>query len=546
MDKRKMKPKVEKMDGQSVISFNPDLDTKLKKYSEDSLKKNNDAMAFSSLSVWAQLRWRREEGKYKEYKKYEDNPINALQKLKKLLQILKAGNEDMGLFYRATHVYVCAVLVRDFKKKLKPKDFNYCESLLIEHASLPVKDNYKYSIGDGIEASIGSLPYLYISASDKPRIKKLLLFLLFDDFPIGMGGNRLKDFPATIILHHLWKLNFNDAHSIFLGFLLLKPKYEELIDEVRKENFKKNIYQHTKKQVFKILEKRYKKKIDSVLSNTITYTELTNIETTELDILNTAFELLPPKTQHKDHQKFLKLVLPIFAKKLTDEERNGYTLSNSFLRKYAYFVLMANSGEIAGYIEPFVDNLSQFKYTADLFSNFVSVEDEIHQYEEFWTVWQLFYDAVVKMSKEKWQRHNVNTIIHNYLLTWQHWKKTAKQWLSLKNREKAFFKKAANDMGHHPAVLYSIPKLLNEIGSGFIDDGIVWLSDMIKKNTNLSSEDLEVNTIFYMENTVRNYVFHKRREIKTNPVLKKRMIIILDFLVEKASVTAYLIREDIL
>lgn len=546
MDKRKMQPKVEKMDGQSVISFNPNLDTELKKYSEESLKKNNDAMAFSSLSIWAQLRWRREESKYIEYKKYENDPISALHELKKLLQILKAGNEDMGLFYRATHIYVCAVLVRDFRKKLKPKDFSYCESQLIEHASLPVKDDYRYSIGDGIEASIGSLPYLYISTPDKPRVKKLLLFLLFDDFPIGMGGDRLKDFSATIILHHFWKLNFNDAHSIFLGFLLLKPKYEKLIDEVRKENFKKNVYQHTKKQVYKILEKRYKKMIDGVLLNTITYTELINIETIELDILNTAFELLPPKTQHEDHQEFLKLVLPIFAKKLTDEERNGYTLSNSFLKKYAYFTLMANSGEIAGYIKPFVDNLSQFKYTANLFSNFVSVEDEIHQYKEFWIVWQLFYEAVVKLSKEKWQPHNINIIIHNYLLAWQYWKKTAKQWPSLKAKEKTFFKKAASDMGHHPAVLYSISKFLNEIGNDFIDDGIVWLSDMLEKNINLSSDDLEVNTIYYMENLIRNYVFHKRHAVKMNPVLKKRIVVILDFLIAKASVTAYLIREDIL
>lgn len=546
MDKRKMQPKVEKMNGQSVISFNPDLDAELKKYSEGSLKKNNEVMAFSPLSVWTQLRWRREESKYMQYKNYEDSPISALQELKKLFQILKAGNEDMRLIYRATPVYVCAVLVRDFKEKLSSRDFSHCETILIEHASLPIKDDYRYSLGDGIEASIGSLPYLYAHTSDKPRIKKLLLFLLFDDFPIGMGGDKLKDFPATIILHNFWKINFADAHSIFLGFLLLKPKYEELIDEVREENFKKNVYEHTKKQVFKILEKRYKKEIDSVLLNTITYAELTNIETTELDILNTAFELLPPKTRHKDHQEFLKQVLPIFAKKLTDEEKNGYTLSNSFLKKYAYFVLMASGDEIAEYIKPFVENLSQFKYTADLFSNFVSVEDEIHQYEEFWTVWQLFYDVVVKMSKEKWQPHNANAIIYNYLFAWQYWKKTAKQWLSLKDREKTFFKKATNDMGHHPAVLYSISKFLNEIGSGFIDDGIVWLSDMLEKNTNLASEDLEMNTIYYMENTVRNYVFHKRHEVKINPMLKKRMITILDFLIDKASVTAYLIREDIL
>lgn len=546
MDRRKMQPKVEKKDGKALISFSPDLDKDLRKYSEDSLKKNQNAQAFLPLDVWAKLRWRRDESKYKEYKEFEDNPTIALEELKKLLQILKAGNKDMALFYRATAVYVCGVLVRDFKDKLSSKDYILCEDILIEHASLPIKDDYRYSIGDGIEASIGSLSYLYVSTTNKLRIKKLLLFLLFDDYPIGMGGDRLKDFPATIIFHFFWKEYFDDAHSLFLGFLLLKPKYEDLIDEVRKENFKKNVYEHTKKQVFKLLEKRYKKEIDGVLSNTIKYSEILNIEATELDIVNTAFGLLPPETQHKDHQEFLKIALPLFAEKLKDEERNGYTLSHHFLRKFTNFVLKAKAEDIKGYIKPFIENFTEFEYSADLFSEFVSVEDEIQQYEEFWTVWKLFYDAVVKMSQEKWQRHNVDAIIHNYLLAWQHWKKTAKQWHSLKDREKVFFKKVTDDMGHHPAVLYSISKLLNEIGSSFIDDGIVWLSDMLKKNKNLKTEDLEVNTIYYMENLVRNYAFHKRREIKTNHALKERMITILDFLIEKASVTAYLIREDIL
>jgi len=546
MDRRKMQPKVENKDGKALISFNPDLDKDLKKYSEDSLKKNENAQAFLPLDIWAKFRWRRDESKYKEYRQFEENPANALKELKKLLQILKAGNEDMALFYRATAVYVCGVLVRDFKDKLSSKDFILCEKILIEHASRPIKDDYRYSIGDGIEASIGSLPYLYANSENKPKIKKLLLFLLFDDFPIGMGGDRLKDFPATIILHFFWKEYFDDAHSLFLGFLILKPKYEELIEEVRKENFKKNVYEHTKKQVFELIEKRYGKEIDRVITNAITYTEIPSIETIDLDILNTAFELLPPETQKKDHLEFLKIALPLFAEKLKDEERNGYVLSHNFLRKLAYFVLKAKPEDIDGYIKPFAENFSDFEYAADLFSEFVSVEDEIHQYEQFWIVWELFYKAVVAMAQEKWQRHNANTIIHNYLLAWQYWKETAKKWESLKDREKVFFKKVTEDMGNHPAVLYSISKLLNEIGSSFIDDGIVWLSSMLEKNKNLKTEDLEVNTVYYMENLVRGYAFHKRTEIKTNQELKKKMITILDFLIEKASVTAYLIREDIL
>jgi hypothetical protein len=452
----------------------------------------------------------------------------------------------MGLFYRATPVYVCAVLVRDFKEKLKPEEFNYCEDILIQHASLPLTDEYKYSIGDGIEASIGSLPYLYASSLDTERIKKLLLLLLFDDFPIGMGGGRLRDYPIIAILHHLWKTNPKDAHSLFLGFLLLKTRYEDLFEEIRQEDIEKQVYSLSKKKVLREFEKRNTKEIDKILSNKVKYADIEDIESTDLEILNTAFELLPNQTQDEDHQKFLATIFPLFSKKLSDNEENGYTLSNRFLRKFAYFVLTSKREEIEKYIQPFVDNFKDFDYTADLFSDFVSVEDEIHQYEEFWIVWQLFYDVVVKMTKEKWQPHNANTIIHNYLLAWQYWKKDAKKWLSLRDREKTFFKKVAEDMGHHPAVLYSISKLLNEIGSGFVDDGIAWLSDMLEKNTNLGSEDLEVNTVYYLEIIVRNYVFHNRHAVKTNSILKKRMLIILDFLIEKASATAYLIREDIL
>lgn len=545
MDRRKMQPKAEKKDGQTLISFNPNLDKDLKKYSDDSLQKNKKAMAYTSLRVWANLRWRKED-KYTEYKKYEGDPLSALSELKRLIKELKSGDKDMGLFYRVTPVYVCAVLIRDFKEKLKLEEFNYCEDILIQHASLPLTDEYKYSIGDGIEASIGSLPYLYTSILDTGRIKKLLLLLLFNDFPVGMGGGRLRDYPIVAILHHLWKTNPKDAHSLFLGFLLLKPKYEDLFEEIRQEDIKKQVYTLSGRKVLRELEKRYRKEIENVLSNQIKYSDIKDVESVNLEILNTAFELLPNQTQDDDHQKFLATIFPLFSKKLSDNKENGYTLSNRFLRKFAYFVLTSKSEEIKKYIQPFVDNFKDFDYTADLFSDFVNVEDEIHQYEEFWIVWQLFYDAVVKMTKEKWQPHNANTIVHNYLLAWQYWKEDAKKWLSLKDREKAFFKKVAEDMGHHPAVLYSIAKLLNEIGSGFIDDGIEWLSDMLEKNTNLGSEDLEVNTIYYLEIIVRNNVFHNRHAVKTNPALKKRMLTILDFLIEKASATAYLIREDIL
>jgi hypothetical protein len=116
----------------------------------------------------------------------------------------------------------------------------------------------------------------------------------------------------------------------------------------------------------------------------------------------------------------------------------------------------------------------------------------------------------------------------------------------LKEREKSFFRKVSEDIGENPVVLYSLSKLLNDIGSSFKDDGITWISDIIKKNPGLSTEELEVNTVYYIENLVRSYILKNRNKIKMTLQLKDQILVILDFLLRKGSVTGYLLREDLL
>lgn len=153
---------------------------------------------------------------------------------------------------------------------------------------------------------------------------------------------------------------------------------------------------------------------------------------------------------------------------------------------------------------------------------------------------------MVELCKTKGSYHYTKQIIHNYLLAWQYWREDAKEWHTLKEREKFFFKKVAQDMGQHPSVLYSLSKLLNEVGSNFLEDGIFWISDILQKNENLFSEELEINTVYYLENIVRKYVLMTRRKIKISIQIKNQIMSILNFLVERGSVTGYLLREDVL
>jgi hypothetical protein len=129
-----------------------------------------------------------------------------------------------------------------------------------------------------------------------------------------------------------------------------------------------------------------------------------------------------------------------------------------FLNKFASFVLCSSKEEIETYLKPFIDNFSNLRSMADFFQKFVSVEDRLNQYEEFWFVWEAFYGEIVNMCKKETHYGYTNEIIHNYLLAWPYWKEDAKEWHTLKDREKVFYQKISNDIGHLPSVLYSISK----------------------------------------------------------------------------------------
>ncbi|MBN1293804.1 MAG: hypothetical protein JXB48_18320, partial [Candidatus Latescibacteria bacterium] len=62
----------------------------------------------------------------------------------------------------------------------------------------------------------------------------------------------------------------------------------------------------------------------------------------------------------------------------------------------------------------------------------------------------------------------------------------------------------------------------------------------------LISKKLEINTIYYIETIMRRFIITNRQKIKTTYQIKNDVLEILNFLVERGSVTGYLLREDVL
>jgi len=544
MDWRKMKPTLEEKDGQTLIMLNPELAPELKEFSEESIKESSESMKYLSLRYWAEYKFKREEDNYKKYEQYENNYEKVLSETKEIVDSLeKNSDESYYLFNHSIPAYTCSVLIRDFIKKLNIDEKKFCKEVIIKYATIPfTAEHYNYQISDGTEPSIVTLSNL-IKYFPKEREDIILILLLSLINP----WREVSTFAIRSILYGLWEIDYDAAHTIFLGYLYLKPKYEDLNNDIRKEKYQNKIYEFSEKQVRDSFVKKYEGELENVVSNKITYAELDNLEKLDLKALQTAFELIPLKTENEDHKKFLAFVFPVFSKKLLKEDdRDDYTVKNRILDKFACIILNSTKEEIETYLKPFVDNFTNSRSMAEFFEEFISVEDRLNQYDEFWIVWNAFYKNIVDVCIKESRYHYTKEILRNYLLAWPYWKEDAKEWHTLKEREKSFYRKVAEDIGHHPSVFYSISKILNDIGSNFIDDGIIWISNILLKNKELISGELETNTIYYTENIIRRYVLTNRKKIKTSLQIKNQVIVILNFLVERGSVTGYLLREDIL
>jgi hypothetical protein len=76
-----------------------------------------------------------------------------------------------------------------------------------------------------------------------------------------------------------------------------------------------------------------------------------------------------------------------------------------------------------------------------------------------------------------------------------------------------------------------------------IEDGTSWIRGIIERTPKLESRGLEVNTVHYLENLVCGYVLQNRHKVRTVPQSHHQVLVILNFLLEKGSATAYRVRR---
>jgi hypothetical protein len=210
------------------------------------------------------------------------------------------------------------------------------------------------------------------------------------------------DHSISTILHNLWGISFDNAQSLLFGYLSLEPEYKILRKSLREENYKKGIYELTEKEVVEDFLKKYEIRIQKIIDNKISFNDIKNIDKLDLYTLRTAFLLIPRKTTNKEHKKIVQIIISVFAKDLLSkkrEDRIDFKIKQDFLERFTSFVLSSPIEDIPFYLKSVLDLFESSEIIADIFKEFISQEDKLNTYDNFWKIWEMFYEKVVAICK---------------------------------------------------------------------------------------------------------------------------------------------------
>jgi hypothetical protein len=548
MDRRKMDIKTEKVENGIQLTFNPELSSELKSYSEDTQNESQNTVKYASLYLWSRNKIENNQN-YKKYHEFEETPLLALQQIKEALEISHESRKF--IFQDEIFPTVSIILLRDYAEVLSIEDKEFCKDLILECATLTFSPNYSFKISDGTQSAISFLPLLKTYFPELNNdIKMILLLNLFYDYQIGMSGTDFHDYAIEAIEKYY---DDEEIQSFVLAYLYVKPKYDTQRAKIIKEAYGQGNQRIDEKNGVDNFIQNNEKDIQKFIANELSADNLDDVKNTELHVLNVAFKMIPITTQNSLLKQIAKDIIEIFTSILVQERRSEkveFEVKQGFINRLSIFILEAEHNDIEIYLRPLIDNFHPSEELAKLLTQFILTQDKSEKYDNFWYVWRLFEDKIIELCNEGDTHGYIDQIIKAYLLVWspygEIWKDTAKEWHSLKDKDRRFFKRISEEIGHCPTVLYSISKLLTEIGSPYLSDGIGWISNMLRKNSNLLTDKLEVNTIFHLENLIRKYIFINTEKIKKEKKTKEDTLIILNFLIEKESSLGYMLRERIL
>ena len=537
IDRRLFRPEIKKKDeSRYEIELNPELTPDLAMYSQQAMQAHQDSTKYITLGLWGRYK-DEDDSRASTLLQYDENPQSVMQEMRQLIEDIKINSSKLLPMDDDLPNLISAVLVRYYFGSLNKQDLDFCKDIITNCIALSLKDNYSSHIGDGLKSCVKALPRLIMLYPNEDYYQQQFLFILFNDNIVG--ADRTCDYVIKTISHEkLWENDeqfMSSLVSLYIQTSILYKKYKKASSE-RYRSMKR--YGYSKEEVLD------KIRIDlKDLEPDLNKLNLDVLNSLSIDNIEVLFQLIPDNTRSPRLLAIVNHILPSISQLLNKKDRydNLHVQRLLSFRKYANFILNRDVAEINSYLLPILINIDGGRECETFISELISAEDILRQKEQFWEVWRLLYDPIINM--QGFYKQDIFTV---YLLAWQWWKDNITEWHSLTSDNLWLYANAAKDIGGNPTVLYSISKVLNSIGSSFLEEGIDWISTIIISHSQMKLGGFEEPTLVYMERVLRKYITDRKMLIRKNARLKNKLIPILTFMIERGSVQGYILRESIL
>ena len=331
---------------------------------------------------------------------------------------------------------------------------------------------------------------------------------------------------AVAAINRLWQTYPDDMLRLVCQFIKTKVLYYKY----DRKNYRRN------RSRFAILQRidRELPDIDADINN-LDVKIFCALHLHDLEVL---LSLMSGHSAQPVFQVIAEKIMQIASRLLINEDDRFDPANPSIYKRCADYILTNEDVPIENLFHPFIENLTDSRDGEMFISEFVTAATEIQDRSRFWNIWHMLYTPILSIKEGRYK----DKIIEEYLLAGEY--QNVRQWYDLKDNL-WLYGNIAKDLRDNPIVLYSISKVA-DTGIIPIDKLMDLILLIIEGYSMLNLGYREQSTILYLERIFRRYIGDNKISIKRNVELKKKLIPILTFMLERGSVHGYLLRESIL
>ena len=534
MDRRHQKLNVSEVENGIRIETEPDLSEDLKEYQHNIQQQSEQMNKEACLNLWLYAHIDRNVEEYKKYPQYEENPLLALEEIENA-----SSSSSSRLFNKYSLVSFACVLVCDFSNTVDRKTLSSCSNAIQMFLYSALVQRKIVADVHTAKALINSLPYIFdsYSAWEKVSLRNPIILTL---------GIMLERLSLKEVLNILKTKIYNTHKGIHM---LLIKLYIFLAPHYRKEVSKRHGIS------IQQFYRGHRKDICSILKGDGKECSIDLLPEDEKIVLLMAL----PYECHINYSEIASAEIDL-CKVLFSSDRRCETRKRNVELEFAYIENLAQNI----YENPMCCHTSNIIKCLDIIDNtkhfLINILGacQMDKIDDFWYIWNTSFDHIVniysshrglKIDDNFYEEKPYFDGLDSILVTFMFSSKLINTNYLLGGNSidhlKVFFSKCIHKIGAHPATIFSLAKFPQDTNYEDLEITLNWIYNVIDSFRDLSHSQLLTNTVFYLEEFIQRYISQNRIKIKDDPQKRNKVNVVLNFLVNKGSTVAYLLRDSI-